>query len=93
MADNSNDPVMQNQDVIQGARAIRSNPALFAALMSPPTPLRRRDPKPGWPRTTPRRPFGEPPRGSQRSAPQNARARSTSAMARLRGPYAAHPPD
>jgi hypothetical protein len=26
-----------NADVIQGARAIRSNPALFAALMSPPT--------------------------------------------------------
>ena len=37
MADNSNDPTMQNQDVIQAARGIRSNPALFAALMSPPT--------------------------------------------------------
>ncbi len=37
MADNSNDPAMQNQDVIQAARGIRINPALFAALMSPPT--------------------------------------------------------
>lgn len=36
MADNS-DPVMQNQDVIQGARAIRTSPALLAALMAPPT--------------------------------------------------------
>jgi hypothetical protein len=26
LADNSNDPVMQNQDVIQGARGIRRNP-------------------------------------------------------------------
>jgi hypothetical protein len=36
MADNSDDPVMQNAHVVQGARAIRTNPALLAALMSPP---------------------------------------------------------
>lgn len=36
MADNSDAPTMQKQDVIQGARAIGSNPALLAALMSPP---------------------------------------------------------
>jgi hypothetical protein len=36
MVDNSDDPVMQNQDVVQGGRAIRSNPALLARLKSPP---------------------------------------------------------
>ena len=34
---NSDDPVNANFDVIQGARAIRTNPALLAALASPPT--------------------------------------------------------
>jgi hypothetical protein len=37
MADNSNDPEMQNQDVIQAARGIRRSPAQLAALMAPPT--------------------------------------------------------
>ena len=36
MADNSDSPVNANFDVIQGARAIRTNPALLAALMAPP---------------------------------------------------------
>ena len=35
MADDQNYPA--NADVIQAARGIRSNPALFASLMSPPT--------------------------------------------------------
>jgi len=34
MADNSNDPVMRNHDVVQGARGIRRNPAQLAALMA-----------------------------------------------------------
>ena len=46
MADNSEAPVMQNQDVIQGARAIRSNPALFAAPMSPSTALQQAPTRP-----------------------------------------------
>jgi len=37
MADNSNDPEMQNQDVIQAACGIRRSPAQLAALMAPPT--------------------------------------------------------
>ena len=36
MADNSDSPVSANFDVIQGARAIRTNPALLAALMASP---------------------------------------------------------
>jgi hypothetical protein len=36
MADNSDGPVMQNQDVVEGGRAIRSNPALLAMLKSAP---------------------------------------------------------
>jgi hypothetical protein len=33
MADNSDDPVMQNQDVVQGGRAVRSNSALLASAI------------------------------------------------------------
>jgi len=36
MANNSDDPMMQNQDVIAGARAIRRNPAQLAELTAPP---------------------------------------------------------
>ena len=36
MADNSDDSYPANADVIQGGRAIRSNPVLLAALMSSP---------------------------------------------------------
>ena len=45
MADNSNDPAMQNQDVIQAAPAgFRTNPVLFAALVVSPDcrPSKRR---------------------------------------------------
>jgi len=35
MADNSDDPVMANQDVIQAARGIRRNPAQLAAMAPP----------------------------------------------------------
>ena len=60
--------------MIQAARGIRSNPALFAALMSPPTAApASADPTAGL--TTHNDPggrFGEPARGSQQSAPRSA---------------------
>jgi len=45
MADNSDDPVIQNQDVIQGALGIRRNLAQLAALMATEVafPVRRAD--------------------------------------------------
>ena len=68
------DPTMQDQDVIQAARGIRSNPALFAALMSPPTAApASADPTAGLTtRNDPGGRFGEPARGSQQSAPRSA---------------------
>jgi hypothetical protein len=76
VADNSNDPTMQNQDVIQAARSIRSNPALFAALMSPPLAApASADPNVGL----------SPPRASRQSAPQSSRALAT-AMASVPTP-------
>ena len=71
MADNSNAPVMQNQDVIQAARGIRSNPALFAALMSPPTEATPSpDPTAGLAtHNDPGGRFGEPPRAAAARAP------------------------
>ena len=66
-----------NADVIQGARAIRSNPALFAALMSPPTAApASADPNVG---------LSPPPRASRQSAPQSSRALAT-AMASVPTP-------
>jgi hypothetical protein len=38
MADNSDDPAMQNADVIQGGRCIRRNAQQLAALMAPRPP-------------------------------------------------------
>jgi hypothetical protein len=38
MADNSDDPAMQNADVIQGGRCIRGNAQQLAALMAPRPP-------------------------------------------------------
>ena len=64
-----------NADVIQGARAIRSNPALFAALMSPPPAAASADPNAGL----------APPRASRQSVPQSSRALAT-AMASVPTP-------
>jgi hypothetical protein len=86
MADNSNDSTMQNQDVIQAARGIRSNPALFAALMSPPTAApASADPTAGL--STHNDPGGQfgGPRASRQSAPQSSRALAT-AMASVPTP-------
>src|SRR5271163_3179949 len=68
-----------NADVIQGARAIRSNPALFAALMSPPTAApASADPTAGLgTHNEPAGQFGEPPRASRQPAPQSSRALAT----------------
>jgi hypothetical protein len=69
MADDQNYPA--NADVIPGARAIRSNPALFAALMSPPTAAPASpDPTAGFStHNDPGGRFGEPPRSSPRKSP------------------------
>jgi hypothetical protein len=50
MADNSDDPIMQDADVIQGARGIRMGPAQLAqivALAAPPADATRPDPNAG----------------------------------------------
>ena len=87
---NSDDSYPTNADVIQGGRAIRSNPVLLAALMSSPDDSQAQTRMLPWARTT------SPDRraerlkssgGSIRPRPQGERADLRRRHPRDRGPY------